>query len=281
MADEPGAGIALGRLVVENMHSLNQAGPAGADQATQAHREDRHAFFLLETGTIHLEIDFQDYVLEAPALVYMHPDQVHRIRLLSQVTVSSLGITDEQLRPQYRQLVAALVPAKPLALSTETFALIAETMALCVRFAARRSDKLSHALLQDGCNALVALVISQYLQEAASLDKLSRGELLTKAFKELLESQYATTKRPADYARQLHISTPYLNECVRATTGHSVSYAIQQRVILEAKRLLYHSEQSVKEIAAALGYADYPYFSRLFAKVTGLTALAFRRTRFD
>lgn len=281
MADAPGAGIALGRLVMENLRALSSADSAGIDQATQAHREDRHAFFLLETGTIHLEIDFQEHVIEAPALVYVHPDQVHRILSLSQVTVSSLGLTTEQLHPRYRPLVAALVPAKPLLLPTDIFSLITEALALCVKFAARPKDKLYHALLQDSCNAVVALVVSQYWQQAPPRDKLSRGERLTDSFRELLESQYPTTKRPADYAQQLHVSTPYLNECVKAVTGGSVSAAIQQRVIVEAKRLLYHSEKSVKEIATELGYADYPYFSRLFAKATGMTALGFRKTHLD
>ncbi|WP_258539462.1 helix-turn-helix domain-containing protein [Chitinophaga oryzae] len=67
-----------------------------------------------------------------------------------------------------------------------------------------------------------------------------------------------------------------LSFCVKATTGQSVSWHIQQRVILEAKRLLRHSTKSVKEIAAELGYDDYPYFSRLFTKITGMSALAFR-----
>jgi len=71
------------------------------------------------------------------------------------------------------------------------------------------------------------------------------------------------------YADILNISTPYLNECIKNTTGHSISYRIQQRIILEAKRLIYHSDKSIKEIAAELGYDDYSYFTRSFIKITG------------
>ena len=76
-----------------------------------------------------------------------------------------------------------------------------------------------------------------------------------------------TTKRPTEYADTLNISSDYLNECVKNTTGNSVSYQIQQRIILELKRLLYYSDKSVKEISFEPGYEDYPYFSRLFTKV--------------
>lgn len=79
-----------------------------------------------------------------------------------------------------------------------------------------------------------------------------------------------------DYAENLNITTPYLNECVKSATGHPVSHHIQHRVILEAKRLLYHSNKSIKEIAGELGYDDNSYFTRLFVKITGMTPLAFR-----
>jgi YesN/AraC family two-component response regulator len=51
--------------------------------------------------------------------------------------------------------------------------------------------------------------------------------------------------------------------------------------MLEAKRLLFHSSKSVKEIAHDLGYEDHSYFSRLFNKSTGMTALAFRKKSFE
>jgi AraC-like DNA-binding protein len=46
--------------------------------------------------------------------------------------------------------------------------------------------------------------------------------------------------------------------------------------MLEAKRLLYHSQSSIKEIAYELGYEDHTYFSRLFKKTVGRTPGAFR-----
>jgi AraC-like DNA-binding protein len=124
-------------------------------------------------------------------------------------------------------------------------------------------------------------MISQYQGSLVAPDNISRADSITKAFRAKLDRDFITRKRPADYAEGLNISVAYLNECVRSATGLSVTHHIQQRVILEAKRLLYHSDNSVKEIATALGYDDYPYFSRLFTKVTGMTALAFRSRNHD
>lgn len=131
-------------------------------------------------------------------------------------------------------------------------------------------------ILKESSNTLVAIIASQYLAQSKPVDLHSRFELINKAFKLKLERDFATVKSPAAYADSLNISTPYLNESVKATTGHSVSHHIQQRIVLEAKRLLYHSGNSVKEIAAELGYNDYSYFTRLFVRVTGMTPVTFR-----
>jgi AraC-like DNA-binding protein len=150
-----------------------------------------------------------------------------------------------------------------------------------MKFSERKEEKLYHSLLKDSCNVLVSLVASYYLEQTHSVDKLSRFETITKSFKGILERNFSTIKKPTEYAQLLNISTPYLNECIKNTTGYSVTYHIQQRIILEAKRLLYHSDNSVKEIAAELGYDDYPYFSRLFTKVAGISPLAFRNKNLE
>lgn len=262
------SGIFIERLFIKDLILL--------EEYEQSHRHDRHSFFLLETGYVTIEIDFEKYKIIAPSVIYVNPNQVHRTVDFENVTVCSLGINNENLNPEYLKLLENITPAKPLVLDPETFSIISESAALCEKFSERKNDKLYHSVFKDSCNALVALIVSQYLEESQPTGKLSRFETTTKSFREKLEHNYITIKQPAEYAQKLNISTSYLNECVKNATGHSVSYHIQQRIILEAKRLLFYSDKAVKEIATELGYDDYPYFSRLFTKVTGMTALAFR-----
>jgi AraC family transcriptional activator of pobA len=268
LADDFGTGIAIDRISFTD--------PKVFEGAERTHRHNCHSFFMVESGSIVIEIDFQKHIITAPSVIYVHPDQVHRGIAAENLTVVSWELTNESLNPEYLAILEDIAPAKPLPLTKEMFFIICEAVSLCIKFSERKNDKLYHSMLKDSCNALVALVVSLYLAQVKSTNKLPRFEIVTKAFRELLERSYTTDKRPAAYAQKLHLSTPYLNECVKNTTGYSVSHHVQQRVILEAKRLLFYSDKSVKEIAAALGYDDYPYFSRLFTKVTGITALAFR-----
>lgn len=267
------AGVFIERRVLDGLGNVKGLG--------QSERHDRHTFHLLEKGTMTLDIDFQSYHLTAPALLYMHPNQVHRLLTIDQVSVSSWALCDEQLNSQYLNLLGEITPTKPWLLAPDTFSLLSEAVALCLKFSERKTDPLYHLVLKDCCNALVAVVVSHYLNQAKTTHKQTRSVLVSKAFKRALDHQFTTTKRPTEYAQQLAITTAYLNECVTKETGYSVSHHIQQRIILEAKRLLVHSDQSVKEIATLLGYDDYPYFSRLFTKVAGMSALAFRATYRD
>jgi len=270
---EIGEGIFIARSSID--------GSPNFKEVERSHRDGGHSFVLQEKGITHIEIDFQKYKIEAPAVMYIHPNQVHRLIGFENATISSWIITSERLLPELLQLLEGLTPVAPLSLKKETQTILSQTASLCIQFSARKQEKLYHQILKESCNTLVAVVASQYLAQAKPTQHYSRFEGITKAFRLLLERNFTTDKSPMAYAKRLNISTPYLNECVKTTTGYSVSYHIQQRIVLEAKRLLYHSGRSVKEIAGDLGYEDYAYFVRFFAKVSGMTPVAFRRKNLD
>jgi len=265
-------GIVVGRMSAKEIP---------LDEVSQAHRHDFHFFIIQEKGVTTFEVDFKKHKIGDSSVLYMHPNQVHRFLQTTNSTICGLLITHENLHPEYINLLEDIAPCKPLQLKKDKLAVIIDTATLCINAAERKQDKIYHALLKDNCNALVALILSAYLEKAKPAEKLSRYETRTKDFKASLELNFILLKRPSDYAKKLNISTPYLNECVKQATGQPVSYHIQQRIILEAKRLLYHSNKSVKEIAEELGYDDYPYFSRLFSKVAGVTPISFKKKNLD
>ena len=114
------------------------------------------------------------------------------------------------------------------------------------------------------------------MDKDGTITKITRPVELTNQFKSLLAAEARSIKSPASYASRLNVTEGYLNESLKKTTGFTVSYWIQQEVILEAKRLLYHTQLNVKEISHILGYDDHSYFSRLFRKAAGISAIAFR-----
>lgn len=275
MTAEFSSGISMGKAHFDEQDIMN------LDEVRRSHRDNYHSFFLLENGTTVIEIDFQQYTVKPFSILYIHPHQVHRIVALTSVNGSFLRINSEHINPEYLHLLEELAPLKPLMVQEDIFSILANSASLCLNLSERKNQQLYHSCLKDSCNTLIGLLTSVYLEGSTPIDKLSRSEQITKAFKAALRRDFVSIKRPSAYALILNISTSYLNECVKDSTGQPVSYHIQQRIILEAKRLLYHSDQSVKEIADTLGFEDYAYFSRLFTKATGMSALSFRNKNRD
>lgn len=266
-------GIAVGKLTSGNVETFKEA--------EHSHRHDFHFFILQDKGKTQIEVDFQKYQLKKSSIIYIHPSQVHRVTKVENAGFNALAITSENIDPRYLHLLEEMEPANPLTLKATDFSIITQAVELSENLFERKDDKLYSLVLKDSCNTIIGLIISKYFERHETSTALSRFEIVTKEFRKALEVNFIKYKRPSDYANLLNISAPYLNECIKTVTGQPVSYHIQQRVILEAKRMLYHSDRSVKEIAAELGFEDYPYFSRLFTKVAGMTALSFRNKNLD
>lgn len=95
-------------------------------------------------------------------------------------------------------------------------------------------------------------------------------------FMQLLEQHYLTLHKPADYADLLAMTPNGLSKKSQRYFGKSPSLMIQERLMLEAKKKLHLTRQSIKEIAYALNFSDEFYFSRFFKKFTKVSPQAFR-----
>jgi AraC family transcriptional regulator, transcriptional activator of pobA len=109
---------------------------------------------------------------------------------------------------------------------------------------------------------------------------------ISRLFLELLERQFPTSspqhsltlKKAGDYAEKLSVHVNHLNAAVQEITGKSTTAHINERLLMEAKSLLTHTDWSMAEIADGLGFDYASYFNRFFKKHSGLTPLAFRKT---
>jgi AraC-like DNA-binding protein len=93
----------------------------------------------------------------------------------------------------------------------------------------------------------------------------------------LIENYFREEKLPQFYANRLNITTKHLNRVVKSTINKTTSELISERVVLEAKRMIVHSTVDLAEVAFALDFSDYAYFSKFFKDKTGRTPSAFRK----
>jgi AraC-like DNA-binding protein len=83
-------------------------------------------------------------------------------------------------------------------------------------------------------------------------------------------------RRVEDYARTLGYSPRTLSRATMASAGVGAKDFVDRRVILEARRLLAHSDRSAEQIATQLGFSSATNFSKFFRQRTGASPIAFR-----
>ncbi|MGV6862471.1 MAG: helix-turn-helix domain-containing protein [Putridiphycobacter sp.] len=100
-----------------------------------------------------------------------------------------------------------------------------------------------------------------------------------RTFKSLIHEHYKTLHATSDYAKKLNISPDHLNKVVKSKTGKTAKEHIQQRLVIEAKRLLYFTDLSHKEIAFELGFSEPAHFSSFFKKNVGISPSDFQQNK--
>lgn len=249
------------------------------DWTTPAHRHEMlHQFEWLERGSVVATIDGRRHTLTAPAawmippgvmhgFVYERDSAGHRVSVpsgLLQATVTPSPKLQERLeRPVIVQQSDMVTDANELR----------ELLTLLIReFGANRlgrTDALrAHAVL-------LALWFTR-CEAAGSIVAGPPHDMLVDKFRALLENHFRAHWTIGAYAKSLAVTPDHLSRRCRAATGLGAQDLVQERLMLEARRLLAYTPGAVAEIAHQLGFDDPAYFSRVFAKGAGQSPSAYR-----
>jgi AraC-like DNA-binding protein len=145
---------------------------------------------------------------------------------------------------------------------------------------ALEAERLAHELHRDeAIHALFTLLLVQVSRLAAETRPavpVPAQPLLKQVFA-VIDARYADHVSLADVAQSVHHSAAHLTTTIRRLTGRTVGDWIIERRMAEARRLLVHTEHTVAQIAARIGYADPAHFIRQFRRTTGNSPGAWRR----
>ncbi|GAA4318379.1 AraC family transcriptional regulator [Mucilaginibacter gynuensis] len=246
---------------------------------TEAHRDDHYTFFLLESGSGSVLVDFQTVQVNSPSLFFVLPGQVNQPVDQDAAKGWFLGVEASLMPTQSRDALGGqLMLQQPIPLDPLQLRQFGDLLNLILeKRQAPNNDVLYRPAIHALVQAFLLEVARSYSHMTGVNSGLSRPHQLLQEFKKLLSTEIKNLKSPSAYALQLHVTESYLNEVVKKISGFTVSYWIRHEAIMEAKRLLYYSELTSKEIAYELGYDDHSYFGRIFTKEVGMPAIAFRR----
>ena len=248
------------------------------------HRHDFYQIDWVEHGTGHHIIDSVKYEVKPRTLFFMAPGQIHDFVLSDDTVGFTINFSAEffVLQLQNKNMLSEL-PIYDLDNSVQALYLdeaqarsILETLnAIGEEYV---SDQSGWADMIRSYLYILLMKASRMAQPGVGADPTSRSLFLARRFKSLLEKEYSTVPQVSGYAQMLRVNERSLNEAVRRATGTTAAKLIRERVMLEAKRLLLHSEVSVAEVADRLSFEDPAYFSRAFKKHTGRSPLEFRQS---
>lgn len=102
------------------------------------------------------------------------------------------------------------------------------------------------------------------------------GRQMVRNFKNLVESNFRSWHQVKDYAEALAVTPNYLNDVIKSAINQSAKDYIQQRLMLEAKRMSLFTSKSFKEIGYDLGFDDPSHFSKFFKLQAGQSLQEFK-----
>ncbi|KOP39816.1 AraC family transcriptional regulator [Flavobacterium sp. WLB] len=117
--------------------------------------------------------------------------------------------------------------------------------------------------------------------EQQSIENVNGNEkqtLIIQNLRNAIEDNFRTKHSASDYADMLHVTPTVLARTAKNHFNMTLSDLITERIIVEAKRELYLTNKTVKEIAYELGYDDEYYFSRVFKGKTDISPQIYRDT---
>ena len=113
---------------------------------------------------------------------------------------------------------------------------------------------------------------------AGTAAAIPREPFILQNLKNAIEKNFKKKHSAGDYASELNISRKALAKVTKNHFNKTITELISERIIIEAKRELYLTNKTVKEIAYELGYEDEYYFSRFFKVNTDISPQMYRET---
>lgn len=248
----------------------------GERSIEKPHKHDFFFFLLFEKGSGTHSIDFVDYAVGNHQLHLLFPDQVHSWQLGKNTSGYQLMIS----RPVFETFSDSLGFSFILYQNHPVIDLPVSVFQKLLHEFRSVEEELSQKPVHWETIHLRARLIAQLVSREAEhkFEELEvyRSKPVLFKYHALVDTHFKEQKSVRFYADRLNITPNYLNILCKRYLQVPATFLIQNRVILEAKRLMQVSAKSVKEIAFELGFSDLAYFSNFFKDKTGLSPRAFR-----
>ncbi|MEV5121938.1 AraC family transcriptional regulator [Streptomyces decoyicus] len=238
-----------------------------------------HELIAVRTGVLRCSVDFTEHELKPGSWLWVRPGQISRYRsdltrtegtivlflpgFLSPATVDAAHVD----QPHWQR------PLTPQGAEADAVRHVRELLESEYRQLAGGLPLEVHIEVVRHLLAVLVLRLA-HVRGAQSGDEA--GSAAFRSFQQAVERDFAHTHRVEEYARRLGYSVRTLTRATHAAAGCGAKRYIDDRVLLEAKRLLVHTGLTATAIGDRLGFPDATVFTKFFRQRAGETPATFR-----
>ena len=247
------------------------------------HRHDFYTVIIIEYAKGCHVIDFNEYELSPDQVFFVAPGQVHQVKEEDApqgyvITFTTDFLIKNNIPLSFvdeLNLFRDYGNSPPLKLSSEERKKLMRYCEEICEFTDPH-DKFS----QQAIASLLKLILISCNHICNDPEPnpqiIEAGHSIIRQFRKLVDENFNTWHQISQYASHLSITPDHLNRTIRSLTGKTAKEYLQSRITIEAKRLLYFTDSSVKEIAFELGFSEVTNFSSFFRNCSGITPTEFR-----
>jgi AraC-like DNA-binding protein len=270
-------------FVIKTMEEIDKQLGGIADMP---HRHNYYSIIWSLTATGKHIIDFKEYPFRPQQIFFVSPEQVHQV-------ITDPGPTGYVIlfRPEFLEknsiredfienlkLFQKSDETPPLALTDK---MIGPLSAFAVQMMSAFNSK--NDLRFETIGAYLKLFLIECnghcsLPRITNIESIDVGKTMVKNFKATVEKHFTKWHQVKDYAEAMYVSPNYLNEVIKSAMQTSAKEYIQNRLILEAKRMVVFTGKSSKEIGFDLGFEDPSHFSKFFKVNAGQSFQQFKQS---
>lgn len=257
---------------------------AGYFKRIEPHRHTYFEIIWVRKGKGIHTIDFKNYKFEGPCLFLLHPQNIHTIQKQS---VTSGGVI--KFSPSFFSADDAAenfllnhgvfddIDALPVINLTNQQDAALNRLFVELNEEYKRKGSFSGEILVSFLKIFLLKIYEIKKRSIPEKHFRSIEFRRYRSFQQCLDKEFKQHHEVSFYAGFLHVSAKTLSNITHKFAGKSPQNLIKERILLEAKRLIYHSALSIKEIAYSIGFNDYSYFIRFFKKNTGTNPAEHRK----
>ena len=243
---------------------------------------DAYSIYWIKEGKGTYNIDFESYSFDGNVLFFLSPGQI-------------FAVDSEKIKEAYkisfiRDFYCIQTHDKEVSCNGVLFNNIYETpFVKPTETAIKKLDFIIANLIEEFQQEETAQydMLQAYLKQFIVLsvrikkeDFQIKDDPQTKLFKDfslLVDLNFKQEHSVTYYAQRLGLSPKSITKHFQKNGSASPSDYIKNRILLEAKRQLIYSDDSVKQIAYGLGFNDPAYFTRFFTKSAQKSPLQFKK----